>query len=293
MVTHTCECCNYSTKYIWVYKSHLLSKKHLKFQTSTQEYSHVCEYCTKKYRHASGLCKHKKNCKNLPPPVNILLERIAQLENKVLENQTINNNIVNNNNCNNTTNNNNNIINIHLTYLNTHCNNALNIDQFVESVSFGKNELLEIDKQRFFINGAMKVLKQQLDKLSTETLPIHCSATEKNRPTNFYIRDNDQWTQESHDNIEYQIKYGDFDESEEEKPRMMRFIEKYTQDFYEEYVKLSKKDQKHKSIDDKMAVSGQSKTHIEMLRQISDIESLVLDPPSVTNTDSDPVLLAT
>ena len=124
-------------------------------------------------------------------------------------------------------------------------------------------------------------------------LPIHCSATEKNRPTNFYIRDNDQWTQESHDNIEYQIKYGDFDESEEEKPRMMRFIEKYTQDFYEEYVKLSKKDQKHKSIDDKMSVSGQSKTHIEMLRQIPDIESLVLDPPSATNTDTNPNLLAT
>jgi hypothetical protein len=182
-------------------------------------------------------------------------------------------------------------------------------------VNFGKNELHEIDKQRFFINGAMKVLKQHLEKLSTEVLPIHCSATEKNRPTKFYVRDNDQWTQESHDNIEYQIKYGNFDESEEEKPKMMRFIEKYTQDFYDEYVKLSKKDPNLRRIDDKMSISGQSKTHIDILGQLPDIESLVLDPPnssgdlrspselvvggpsallpSATNTDSDPNLLAT
>ena len=63
MVIHTCECCNYSAKYIWVYKSHLLSNKHIKLQTSAQEYTHVCEYCTKKYKSVSGYYSHKNICK--------------------------------------------------------------------------------------------------------------------------------------------------------------------------------------------------------------------------------------
>jgi hypothetical protein len=102
------------------------------------------------------------------------------------------------------------------------------------------------------------------------------------------VRDNDQWTRESHDNIEYNLKYGNFDESDEEKPKMMRFIEKFNNDFYDKYMELSKKDSNLKRIDDKMSISGQSKTHIEMLRKITDFLSLYLETPSTTNTDTNP-----
>ena len=287
MVLHVCESCNYSTNKGWIYRNHLISNKHLNLQTSTQEYSHVCEYCTKKYKTTSGLWKHKNICKNKPTPqVSILLERITQLENKVLENQTgtvnnITNNITNN------------IIINQLNYLNTHCNNAMNIEQFVESVNFIKDDYNEIDKNRFLLPGIIKVLNKQLANLSAEKYPIHCSVVERNQPTNFYVRDNDQWTQESHSDIEYQLKYGDFDDTEEGKLGMMRFLEKFTQEFYDKYMKLSKNDPNLKRIDDKMSICGQSKTLIEMLREISEIESLVLNPPSATNTNTDPNLLAT
>ena len=85
MVVHTCERCNFSTEYIWVYDKHLLSNKHIKLQTSDHEYSHICKYCTKKYKSISGYYKHKNICKKRPPtPLeNTLLERITHLENEV------------------------------------------------------------------------------------------------------------------------------------------------------------------------------------------------------------------
>jgi len=313
MVTHTCECCNYSTKYIWVYKSHLLSNKHIKLQTSAQEYTHICEYCTKKYKSVSGYYSHKNICKKKPKTTeNILLERIAQLENKVLENQT--NNTVNNNITNNITNN---IININLNYLNTHCGNALNIGQFVESIVFTKDDYNEIAKNRCIAQGATNVLNKKLENLSVEEYPIHCSAVEINKPTIFFVRDKDRWNPESQSEIEYQQNtYEEDVETNVEKLGMMRFLEEFDGKLYDEYMELSKKDPNLKRIADKMFICGQSQTHIKMLREIPDkIESLVLDPPnssgdrrspselavggsstllpSATNTDIDPVLLAT
>ena len=290
MVTHTCECCNYSTKYIWVYKSHLLSNKHIKLQTSAQEYTHVCEYCTKKYKSVSGYYSHKNICKKKPKSTeNILLERIAQLENKILETQTINN-TVNNNITNNTTNN---IININLNYLNTHCGNALNIGQFVESIVFTKDDYNEIAKNRCIAQGATNVLNKKLENLSVEKYPIHCSAVEINKPTIFFVRDENQWNPESQSDIEYQQNFYEDGNTNVKKLGMMRFFEEFNKDLYDKYMELSEKYPNLKRIDDKMFFSGRSTTHIEMLREIPNIKSLVLDISNATNTNTDPNLLAT
>ena len=291
MVTHICERCNYSTKYIWVYKSHLLSNKHIKLQTSAQEYTHVCEYCTKKYKSVSGYYSHKNICKKKPKSTeNILLERIAQLENKVLENQTINNNTVNNNITNNITNN---IINIHLNYLNTHCGNALNIGQFVESIVFTKDDYNEIAKNRCIAQGATNVLNKKLENLSVEEYPIHCSAVEINKPTIFFVRDENQWNPESQSDIEYQQNFYEDGNTNVKKLGMMRFFEEFNKDLYDKYMELSEKYPNLKRIDDKMFFSGRSTTHIEMLREIPNIKSLVLDISNATNTNTVPNLLAT
>jgi hypothetical protein len=292
MVIHTCESCNYSTNKIWTYNSHLKSKKHNELQISTQEYSQTCEYCTKKYKTNSGLWRHKQTCTKKPPTLeNVLLERIAQLENKVLENQTINNNTVNNI-TNNITNN---IININLNYLNTHCGNALNIGQFVESIVFTKDDYNEIAKNRCIAQGATNVLNKKLENLSVEKYPIHCSAVEINKPTIFFVRDKDRWNPESQSDIEYQQNtYEEDVETNVEKLGMMRFLEEFDGKLYDEYMELSKKDPNLKRIADKMFICGQSQTHIKMLREIPDkIESLVLDPLNATNTDTDQNLLAT
>ena len=90
MVIHTCESCNYFTNKGWIYRNHLISNKHLNLQASKQEYSHICEYCTKKYKTTSGLWKHKNICKKKPPsPENILLERIVNLENEIKQHKKV------------------------------------------------------------------------------------------------------------------------------------------------------------------------------------------------------------
>jgi len=273
-----------------VYKSHLLSNKHIKLQTSAQEYTHVCEYCTKKYKSVSGYYSHKNICKKKPKSTeNILLERIAQLENKILETQTINN-TVNNNITNNTTNN---IININLNYLNTHCGNALNIGQFVESIVFTKDDYNEIAKNRCIAQGATNVLNKKLENLSVEKYPIHCSAVEINKPTIFFVRDENQWNPESQSDIEYQQNFYEDGNTNVKKLGMMRFFEEFNKDLYDKYMELSEKYPNLKRIDDKMFFSGRSTTHIEMLREIPNIKSLVLDISNATNTNTDPNLLAT
>ena len=300
MVIHTCEYCHYTTTHKGTYNYHLQSKRHLEKVTNDQNIKYFeCRNCKKKYNSRSGLCKHVHKCK---PPV----------QTPIL-NQTVNNNIVNNI-TNNITNN---IININLNFLNKHYNNAMNIGQFVETRNFNKDDYNEIDKRRFFIDGIMKVLEKHLEKISAEKLPIHCSATKKNRPTKIYIRDKDQWKQESQCLIEYQLKnFEEDDETNEEdpdttvqrtsvsedeaendeealKPVTMSFLEEFTGKFYDTYTELSEKNPNLKRIDDKMSVCGQSTTHIKMLEEIPNIKSLVLDPPSATNTDIDLNLLAT
>jgi uncharacterized protein YneR len=270
------------------------SARHIKLSSENLNINfHTCTICSKKYETRMGLWLHNQKCKQTPvipvtndisspDIVNSIMENFKKLQEQIALLSP--SNITNNNN-------NNNIVNIHLTYLNTHCNNALNIDQFVESVNFGKEDYNEISKNRYIAQGVTEVLKKKFANLSVEEYPIHCSTAERNQPTNFYVRDNDQWTRESHDNVEYNLKYGDFDESEEEKPKMMRFIEKFNNDFYDKYIELSKKDPNLKRIDDRMSISGQSITHIEMLRKITEILSLYLDTPSATNTDTEPKLV--
>ena len=288
MVLHVCESCNYSTNKGWIYRNHLISNKHLNLQTSTQEYSHVCEYCTKKYKTTSGLWKHKNICKNKPTPqVNILLERITQLENKVLENQT--NNTVNNITHNIT----NNIIINQLDYLNTHCGNAMNIDQFIDSMKLVKDDFNEIDKNRYYYQGATKILKKYFAKLSLEERPMHRATPVTNRPDLYFVRDENSWKQECQSMINYQIKYIEEFENEDEQLAMTRFFEKFNDKLYDTYKELSTSDKKMERIHDKMAVSGYSQSRIDMLDELTTRNLLALDPPSATNTNTDLNLLAT
>jgi len=246
-----------------------------------------------------GLWLHNQKCKQKPvttitnvtnnissPDItNSIMENFKKLQEQIAL-------IAPSNITNNTTNN---IININLNYLNTHCGNALNIGQFVESIVFTKDDYNEIAKNRCIAQGATNVLNKKLENLSVEEYPIHCSAVEINKPTIFFVRDKDRWNPESQSEIEYQQNtYEEDVETNVEKLGMMRFLEEFDGKLYDEYMELSKKDPNLKRIADKMFICGQSQTHIKMLREIPDkIESLILDPPITTNTNTDLNLLAT
>ena len=294
MVIHKCECCCFSTNVKRTYDNHMKSSRHIKCSSENLDIKfHMCTICSKKYQSRMGLWLHNQKCKQKPVTtvtndisspdiVNSIMENFKKLQEQIAS-------IAPSNITNNITNNNNNIIINQLNYLNTHCDNAMNIEQFVESVNFIKDDYHEIAKNPFFEEGALKILKKHIENMSVEKYPFHCSAVERNQPTNYYLRDNDQWTQESQSDIEYLLKYGDFN-TEEEKTAMIRFLEKYYEKMYDTYTELLKNDPNLKRIYDKMLICGRSGTHIKILFGIPDkIESLVLDPPSAIN----PNLLAT
>ena len=275
MVIHTCECCHYTTTRKDVYNLHLQSKRHLEKASNDQTIQYFeCRNCKKKYNSRSGLCKHAHKCK-LPVQTPIL-------------NQTINNNTVNNITNNNITNN---IIINQLDYLNTHCGNAMNIDQFIDSMKLVKDDFNEIDKNRFYYQGATKILKKYFAKLSLEERPMHRATPVTNRPDLYFVRDENSWKQECQSMINYQIKYIEEFENEDEQLAMTRFFEKFNDKLYDTYKELCTSDRKMERIHDKMAVSGYSQSRIDMLDELTSRNLLVLDPPD--STDSDHILLAT
>ena len=78
---HFCEKCNYNTNKKQDYKKHLLTNRHL---DNTDKNIFICINCDKKYLYQSGLCKHKKGCKEKKKDIEIVNTLIEQ--NKKIDN---------------------------------------------------------------------------------------------------------------------------------------------------------------------------------------------------------------
>jgi len=297
MVIHKCECCCFSTNVKRTYDNHMKSARHIKCSSENLDIKfHTCTICSKKYQSRMGLWLHNQKCKQKPVTtvtnvtndisspdiVNSIMENFKKLQEQIASiapSNITNNNITNNN--------------ITLNYLNTHCGNAMNIDQFIDSMKLVKDDFNEIDKNRFYYQGATKILKKYFAKLSLEERPMHRATPVTNRPDLYFVRDENSWKQECQSMINYQIKYIEEFENEDEQLAMTRFFEKFNDKLYDTYKELCTSDKKMERIHDKMAVSGYSQSRIDMLDELTSKNMIVLDPPSATNTDSDPVLLTT
>lgn len=275
MPTHTCQSCDYVTIHKYSYDRHLLSKRHLANEQKTRILNYECSICQKKYKNQSGLWYHNRNCKPVQESssataelTNVLVEKFSEMQENI-QGQIANiapSNI-----------NSNNTVNLNLTFLNTHCSNAMNIDDFVNALEFIKKDFLEIGKHRFFIKGANNILKEKLESIATVDLPVHCVRETTTKPTSFYVRDKDQWVEECQAMIEFQMKYIDNFEEAEDKTVMLRFFEKYNNKFFETYQEKLKTDTNLNNITERMSVCEQSGTQIDMLSQMSDLDQLKMD----------------
>jgi hypothetical protein len=175
---------------------------------------HVCE-CGSKYKHSSGLSRHKKNCiidkQNLEDSnenevlvlTNLVIELVksnGDLQKQMIDvckNTTITTNS-NNNNCNNKT------FNLQL-FLNETCKNAMNIMDFVDSIKFQLSDLESVGELGY-INGISKIIIRNLKALDENMRPVHCSDLKREK---IYIKDADKWEREAPDNkiLKNAIKY--------------------------------------------------------------------------------------
>ena len=219
-----CIFCNYSTHKKFNYDKHLSTSKH-KFNSNeniTKDYT--CESCNKHFNNYNSLWKHNARVHSnnedkigkltdlivhVVEQNTILSQQICQLATKPITNT--NNTNANNTNINtnatintNTNNNNNNRFNLNL-YLNETCKNAMNIDEFVDSIQVDMTDLEETSRLGF-VDGVSRIIINNLNKINVRSnRPIHCSDCKR---VTLYIKEEDKWVknEESDDKMKLLIQ---------------------------------------------------------------------------------------
>jgi len=133
---------------------------------------------------------------------NVLIEQNKELQAKLLEkeDQLLEQNkqlielakkpsMVNSNNNNN---NNNNHFNLNF-FLNETCKNAMNIQDFINSIKLTTQDF-ETTGRLGFVDGISRIFINELKRLEVERRPLHC--TDIKRET-VYVKDNDTWEKEN------------------------------------------------------------------------------------------------
>jgi hypothetical protein len=247
---YCCEKCDYITSRKSQYDRHLLTSKHKKETLSSflgykkgQLHNFICN-CGRQYKHRQGLWRHEKICElkkssessedhkshhDIQALTNLVLEVVKQnndLANKIVDIcKTSQTNMVNSNNV--ISNNNMNTFNLNV-FLNEKCKDAMNINEFVDSIQLDLADLESVGKLGY-VEGISHIIVKNLKALDVTERPIHCA--DKKREV-IYIKDEDKWEKEDEDKKklkrvikkvayknekllpQYKQKYPDYNDSE-------------------------------------------------------------------------------
>lgn len=197
---HYCVYCDYKTDRKNNWNTHIISKKHKNNLKTSFKFSKnkegliLCNFCDKTYKHLSSYSRHKKKCEN------VLHKKDANLgaeksDDKILVSKKYLDDIIktyvekqyNFNNCD--VNNNNITINM---YLNEHCKNALNIEEFIKKIKITLEDLIE-SKNVGYTKGISNILINNLNDLPTVERPIHCTDKKK---LEFMVKKDNKWNKD-------------------------------------------------------------------------------------------------
>ena len=181
----------------------------------------TCVNCERKFKSNSGLWRHKKSCINEEESeekceeiVEHKLDKELELKDMFLtvvnENKELRGMMVeqqktimeqskqmteiipkignNNSTTNNNTINNNQRLSINV-FLNEQCKDAINMSDFIKSISVSL-EQLDFTKTQGLEKGISQVIMDNMNKLSLYERPMHCTDTKRET---IYIKDNDKW----------------------------------------------------------------------------------------------------
>ena len=188
-----------------------------------------CIKCNKVYKHSSTLSAHKKKCKcDLITNDNLILDKnenentiissqntiINELDMKTLILELVksntdlqkqmlevcknSNNTTNNNNCHNKT------FNMQV-FLNEKCKDAMNLMDFVNSMTLDFSDLEELGELGY-VEGISRQMVRKLNEMDVYKRPIHCSDLKRET---VYVRDNNVWEKETelYEKLRMAIKY--------------------------------------------------------------------------------------
>jgi G:T/U-mismatch repair DNA glycosylase len=148
------------------------------------------------------LVKENSNLKTIMvEQQNTMIDKVIDSQNKFFEQsnnvtlEIVKNGI--NNTTNNTNNNNshNKAFNLNF-FLNETCKNAMNINDFVDSIKLQLSDLESVGKLGY-VEGISNIIVKNLNALDETERPIHC--TDKKRET-VYIKDKDKWEKDDDEN---------------------------------------------------------------------------------------------
>ena len=174
-----------------------------------------CIHCDRKYKTNSGFWKHSQKCqKNLNVKealkeakeeymTNLIFEQQKEIDTcrKARENSTnalekVASLLKNSQLVQNTTNNiqkqeNHNTININI-FLNEHCKNAMNLQDFVDKIKYKLEDVMSMN-QLGYEKGMANVMLKNLKDMPITERPIHCSDSKKGV---FHVKDEGEWQKE-------------------------------------------------------------------------------------------------
>ena len=233
MPTHfICNACDFKCCKKSNYVKHCSTRKHT---TSVNGYKNdmkkeqkmpqKCE-CGKEYNYHSGLWRHKKKCNYIETNSNVETnndksnknEKIELLINEHVDFKNIIIELVKSNtelqkqmldvckNSNSTINshNNNKTFNMQV-FLNEQCKDAMNIMDFVNSMTLEFSDLEELGELGY-VEGISRQMVRKLSEMDVYKRPIHCSDLKRET---MYVRDDNVWEKETetYENLRKAIKY--------------------------------------------------------------------------------------
>ena len=179
--------------------------------------------CKKSFKSINGLNKHQNFCHEFQNEQlsNIKESSVVTLTNLVLEvvkqnkelvtlnneaqkhNQELTNKLVemcgnatNNTLINNHSNNNNKTFNLNV-FLNETCKDAMNINEFIDSLQLQLSDLEEVGKLGF-VDGISNIIVKNLKALDVHKRPVHCA--DKKREV-IYIKDENKWEKDNDEKL--------------------------------------------------------------------------------------------
>ena len=218
-----CDLCDYDTSRKSSYEAHLATGKHEKSTFSNQNMQKlamefICQNCQKQYKDKSGLWRHKKTCiiqthesSGFISVIQDLVKSNQELQHhnddfkQIIVDQNKNNQELQHQvielcktgiNSNNTTNSHNKSFNLNM-FLNETCKDAMNMNEFVDSIIITVGDLEGMGKLGF-VNGLSNIIIKNLKAIDYRLRPIHCTDTKRDT---VYTKEKDKWVKECEGHI--------------------------------------------------------------------------------------------
>ena len=194
-----CVPCTFVTTDRRDWKRHTSSTKHQLTAYPGEVACHTCCACGKRYKHASGVSRHRKAC--TASVIRAQAKHIEELQGIVHELAETNRRTVEAlqpamGNVYNTTNKM--TVNV---FLNEQCKGAMNLTDFVDSMVISVSDL-DYTRENGYVKGISNIFAKHLDDLGPTERPIHCVDGKR---LQFYVKDEGEWNRDENEKMSESI----------------------------------------------------------------------------------------